>query len=512
MRSTGALVALALFALTPSGSATSAPVICAVDEGADLPTPCQRPGAERVGTRGRTSVPLSVVLDGGPIQVEVHLVRASGSRRFMLTASARDPGAAEQTYQRLDDTGFERLTGDEAGNYSPKWHPSGRYLAWQQIGRRPRLWCLDHDRPDARPVAIEFTTADTDDALFGANASGVSQFDWHPTRPELYVRLTDDPRVRRVALTDCRPEVSVANELPPLNAFSLSPEGALMTYRPPKGERLVLARPGRGDIGVICGPNATDPRLEKALCRDVRWRPDGQQIAFWRSEVGVTGSQTVVLMDLGPDSTLGAVHFLDAPTTAPSGESPEARRPSLAASYAPDGARLAYVRDGRLRIVDPRSPTTSTVVGADRGRFNTNKSVPVWLDAQHLAAVVDGVGNRHPVVVAHVDPARRSTVLSRVYATHYDLAYDPRLGMLAVSAFAGQQGISRARLATRRSTGAPTPTYTLELTPSKGSPIRLSGSTGRVDLDDRLGIAIGWQAVSSTARADLILTFAPKEP
>ncbi len=509
------LVGLLLGAAGADGAPDDArPALCLVaGDPAAAGDACGEATPEALGGRRPVTVSIDVPVGRAADPTTVRIVGGAAPRTLRFSPVARDPGIADRRFARLDDRArYRLLTGDEAGNYRPLWHPSGRYLVWRQIGDLPRLWCLDLKAAAPEPRGIEFAAEDADE-LFGDSNDGISHFEWLPGSTTLVVRLTRARKLRRVALEGCRARITVADDLPEATDFAFSPDGRWLVWRPVGAEALRVGPVGGEPIGALCGDGA-DPSLRTAVCRGVRWRPDGDEIAFWWAEPGRSGGQQVVVAGLDRRKRLLG---RPQPVEAAAGQRAGARKkPAMAIAYSPSGAHLAFVSDGRIHIADtaggqPGAPRTSTPLSIGRGRYNSNKSDIVWLDTHHIAAVVDGTGGRHPVVVAHVDPERRPTVLSRVFPTHYDLAWDPVGRRLAVSAFSGQQGIFLAEVQTAEAESRPAPEYYLTLREAGATPVNLTGPRPRHDLGGGLDVQGRWDPVPGADRARLTLTFVQRK-
>lgn len=515
----GLLLALAL---SPSLAAAAPPRVCLVTDKA-LPTAaCRGVSPQPLGPDRPATVELTIPITGLPPTVELTVIDAAHptGRRLSLAPIVRDPNVAERRFLKVADRArYRLLSGEHAGNYRPLWHPDGRYLVWHQIGDHPRLWCADAHSPTAEPVPIEFPNPDADE-LFDDVADGISHFEWIPGTTQLVVRLTRARKLRRVDLEGCRGETTIAEDLPEATEFALSPDGNWMVWRPTDAERLLIGPVGGRPIGELCGPTA-DPLLRTSVCRGLRWNPDGREVAFWHARAGQSGGQRIVLVAIDRRRrVIGRPRQLD--VSGPAASTPRKKSPAMAIAYSPSGRHLGFVSDGRIHIADTHrtdaQPTDAQPTDAKparsqarelsvaRGRYNSNKSDIVWLDTHHIAAVVDGSGGQHPVVVAHTDPETPPTILSRAFPSHYDLAWDAVGRRLAVSSFAGQQSIFVADIASTDPQGAAA-AYFLTVRQPGLPPVHLSGD--RPQYHDRHGLVLAgqWDLSPDRHTARLALTF-----
>ncbi len=491
-------------------AAADAPRLCLLDDAGTDRTGCRGAPAEVLEPNRPITIRVDVPLAGAPRPLSVVRVSAAHAqgRPLAFEPVVRDSSIAERRFDKIPGRqSFRLASGDEAGNYRPKWHADGRYLVWHQIGDVARLWCLDVDAAEPAPRAVEFPDENADE-LFGETADGISHFEWVPGTTSVLVRLTRARELRRVDFENCKGEVTPAAELPEATDFALSPDGRWMVWRPAGAERLVVGPVGGEPVGELCGPNA-DPMLRTSVCRGVRWRPDGGAVAFWRAQSGRSGGQQVIWTPLDlRRKVIGRPRLVE--VTGGAASARNAKKPAMAIAFSPSGEHLAFVSGGRINIVDTRAAGPKSVarpLSMSRGRYNSNKSDIVWLDTHHIAAVIDGTGGQHPIVVAHVDPARQPSMLSRAFPTHYDLAWASTTRRLAVSGFVSQQSIWIADVLTTRPDDSPPPEYFLAIREGESAPVNLTGSRPTHRYADGLELDARWEPVSGADAARLTLTF-----
>lgn len=463
---------------------------------------------------GLASLNVEVGVGATPEAIVLWLIESGkpGSHRSItILPSARAPASNGRAFERLQAKDFLPLTGDEAGNYRPLWHPSGRYLVWHQIGELQRLWCLDATASQPRPRAIEFTAEDGDE-LFGGAIDSISHFEWEPHSSRLIVRLTRSKVLQRVELEGCRGEVSPATDLPAAADFAFSPNGRWLAWRPVNSERVLVGPRGGAPIGAICG-DPDDVILRRAICRGIRWRPDGGQIAFWWTESGRSAGQQIAMRAIDQKRRrIGRVRGISAGAT--SGPGADARKPALALAYSPNGQHLGFVTNGEIHIVDTGpggDELQSRSLSRARGRYNSNRSDIVWLDRERIAAVVDSAGSQHPIAVVNINPLRRPLIISRAFPAHNDLAWDPVNARLAVSAFDAQQGIHLAQLSAGAASNGSRTEYRITVKMPGGESATLGSEHVVYPLGGGVVLQGSWEHASETPLARLRLTFAIRE-
>jgi len=239
-----------------------------------------------------------------------------------------------------DGTNHRRLTDFTGQDGAPMWSPDGKtlYYVTEQLGGPANVVRLDVSNPGAKPDKL---TAHTDESVRRARISGNGEWIVYECGADLFVVSTHGGSPRKLAI-----EVHADDKINTERSLTLS--GGATEFRPaPDEKHAVLVLHGQLFLVPLpTGGKAVRLTHDVGFDHGVSWAPDGKKIVFASDRSGHEDLYILESDDADQKELAKATKFKATPLT----KSPEAES---AASFSPDGKRVAFIRAGQLWTLKP---------------------------------------------------------------------------------------------------------------------------------------------------------------
>jgi tricorn protease len=309
-----------------------------------------------------------------PPSLELYTVPADGGRVRRVSASegkegvfspqgdriayVRGPGTAYRKGYRgssnddiwvsnADGTNNRQLTTFDGQDGSPMWAPDGRFLYYvSECCGSPANIVLQDGEGQSTPRQITFHK---EDAVRKARISANGEWIVYECGPDLWVVSALTGEDRRLAI-----EVHADDKANTERTITYTRSASEFAYSPDE-KHVAFVVHGQLFLVPASGGKATRLTESNAFDHGIAWAPDGQKIVFASDRGGYEDLYVLESDDAEHPKLVEARKFKVKRLT----ETPEAE---TGVGFAPDGKRLAFLRDGKLWTMNPDGTDAKAVV------------------------------------------------------------------------------------------------------------------------------------------------------